>query len=148
MKPLPFVIVDLITVSVLYAYLALYMVGFFALTPDFVASHGDTMWAIFAAVISFFYAFLQSRRRSVPRFLALFARLLFCLGLALFIDFMVYVWLYRPDDREWQLGAYSLSFIALSYCVQAFVLGYIARMLRDRLTMRSSQPPTGEKISS
>ena len=124
------------------------MVGFFAPTPNFVASHGDTMWAVFAAVISFLYAFLQARRRSVVRFLALFGRLLFCLSLALFIDFMIYVWLYRPDDHEWPLGAYILSFIALSYGAPAFVLGYVARILHDRLTMRSSEPPTGEKIST
>lgn len=97
---------------------------------------------------SFLYAFLQARRRSVVRFLALFGRLLFCLGLALFIDFMVYIWLYRLDDHEWPLGAYILSFIALRYGVPAFVLGYIVRILRDRLTMRSSQPPTDPKPST
>ena len=146
MKSPSFVIADLVTVVVLYVFLALYMVGFFAPSP-FAADHGATMWAIFAAAISFLYAFVQARQRSILRFLAFFGRLLVCISLALFIDFVVYVRWYRPDDHEWSLGAYILSFIALSYGVPAFVLGYVARILRDRLTMRSSEPPTGEKIS-
>ena len=86
MKPLPSAIVDLITVIVLYAYLALYIVGFFAPTPDFVASHGPTMWCAFAAVVCFLYAFVQAGQRSPLRTLLLFVRVLFCLGVALSMD--------------------------------------------------------------
>ena len=142
MKPPSSVIADLLTVVLLYVFLALYMVGFFAPSP-FAADHAATMWAIFAAAISFLYAFVQARQRSVLRFLALFGRLLVCISLALFIDFVVYVWWYRPDDHEWSLGAYILSFIALIYGSPAFVLGYIVRIARDRLTRRFSQPLTG-----
>jgi hypothetical protein len=124
------------------------MVGFFAPTPDFVASHGDAMWAVFVAAVCFTYAFTHARRRSVVRFLTSFVRLLFCLGLALSIDLVVYVWWYRPSDQEWRLGAYILSAIAVVWGLPAFVAGYFGRILRDRLTMRSSEPRPGQKLST
>jgi len=94
------------------------------------------------------YAFVQAGSRSVLRFFTLLIRLLLCLGLALFIDFVVYVCWYRPNDHEWPLGAYILSVIAVVWGSPAFILGYIFRILRDRLIMRSSGPPTAEKIST
>ncbi len=112
MKPHFSIIVDLVTVVILYAYLAFYMVGFFLPASDFVAFHGITMWGVFAAVVCFAYAFVQAGSRSVLRFFTLLIRLLLCLGLALFIDFVVYVCWYRPNDHEWPLGAYILSVIA------------------------------------
>ena len=135
MKSPPTIIADLVTVIALYAFLALYMVGFFA-PPPFAADHGLTVWAVFAAAICFLYAFVQAGQRSILRFFTLFVRLLVCLALALVIDSLVYVWWYRPDDHEWPLGTYFLSFIALIFGCSAFILGYIVRILRDRLTLR------------
>ena len=136
MKSPPAIIADSVTVIVLYGFLALYMVGFFA-PPPFAADHGLTVWAVFAAAICFLYAFIQAGQRSILRFFTLFARLLLCLGLALFLDSMIYVWWYRPGDHEWSLGTVFLSLTALIFGCSAFISGYVARILRDRLTPRS-----------
>ena len=126
---------DIVYLALLCAFLAAYLTGVFGFAHDFVAAFGHWIWAAYSGILFFFYPLVQRRisRFDVSAFFILLGRLLLLFFLSVGFAVVFGLWL-RPQDRgEWQLGAFFLVMPALLVASIAFILGFTARVLRNRI---------------
>ena len=126
---------DIVYLVLLCAFLGSYLTGVFDFAHDFVAAFGHWIWAAYSGILFFFYPLVQRRisRFNVSTFFILLGRLLLLFFLSVGFAVVFGLWL-RPQDRgEWQLGAFFLVMPALLVAPIAFILGFTARLLRNRI---------------